>query len=202
MSGATVVEGSGGASIQNLVKAVLANASATGRFGNAGLTFAPTDSDQVTGLSIILKGMPAAHSGIDCARISLYTDPVKGSLTACSLHGQLLWLGTTQVSQLQLTVLIDALRYRASRVSSPRASRMPCQLFRSPQMSSVLQPGTCHSVCGPSGCHWVHRSPPPAGHTRLAPSPEYPVDSKQRSGPQHARCLCWVILCQVHSAAC
>ena len=48
MSGATVVEGSGGASMQNLVKSVLANATATGRFGNAGLTFAPTDSNQVS----------------------------------------------------------------------------------------------------------------------------------------------------------
>lgn len=48
MSGATVVEGSGGASIQNLVKSVLANATATGRFGNAGLTFAPIDSNQVS----------------------------------------------------------------------------------------------------------------------------------------------------------
>ncbi len=47
MSGATVVECSGGASFQDLVKSVLANATATGRFGNAGLTFAPTDSDQV-----------------------------------------------------------------------------------------------------------------------------------------------------------
>lgn len=52
MSGA-VVEGAGGASIQNLVKSVLANASATGRFGNAGLTFAPTDSDQVTYLAYL-----------------------------------------------------------------------------------------------------------------------------------------------------
>ena len=59
MSGAAVVEGSGGASIQNLVKAVLANASATGRFGNAGLTFAPTDSDQVTGLLSLMWYMPA-----------------------------------------------------------------------------------------------------------------------------------------------
>ena len=50
VSGATVVEGSGGASIQNLVQSVLANASMSGRFGNAGLTFAPTDSDQVTRL--------------------------------------------------------------------------------------------------------------------------------------------------------
>ena len=48
MSGATVVEGSGGSSIQNLIKSVLANATATGRFGNAGLTFAPTDSYQVS----------------------------------------------------------------------------------------------------------------------------------------------------------
>ncbi len=61
MSGATVVEGSGGASIQNLVKAVLANASATGRFGNAGLTFAPTDSDQV-GLLSFMKYIPAGES--------------------------------------------------------------------------------------------------------------------------------------------
>ena len=60
VSGAMVLEGSGGASIQNLVKAVLANASATGRFGNAGLTFAPTDSDQVTGLATLLKDMPAS----------------------------------------------------------------------------------------------------------------------------------------------
>ena len=48
MSGATVVEGCGGASIQNLVESVLANATATGRFGNAGLTFAPIDSNQVS----------------------------------------------------------------------------------------------------------------------------------------------------------
>ena len=61
VSGATVVEGSGGASIQNLVKAVLANASATGRFGNAGLTFAPTDSDQV-GLLSFMKYIPAGES--------------------------------------------------------------------------------------------------------------------------------------------
>ena len=47
MSGGVVVEGSGGASMQNLVKSVLLNATATGRFSNAGLTFAPTDSDQV-----------------------------------------------------------------------------------------------------------------------------------------------------------
>ena len=59
VSGATVVEGSGGASIQNMVKAVLVNASATGRFGNAGLTFAPTDSDQVSGLPGLMKDLPA-----------------------------------------------------------------------------------------------------------------------------------------------
>ena len=47
VSGGVVVEGSGGASMQNLVKSVLSNATATGRFSNAGLTFAPTDSDQV-----------------------------------------------------------------------------------------------------------------------------------------------------------
>ena len=57
VSGAAVVEGSGGASIQNLVKSVLANATTTGRFGNAGLTFAPTDSDQVRNPSAIVQHM-------------------------------------------------------------------------------------------------------------------------------------------------
>ena len=66
MSGATVVEGSGGASIQNLVKSVLANATATGRFGNAGLTFAPTDSDQVTNFSAIMQIMTMCTTSL-CA---------------------------------------------------------------------------------------------------------------------------------------
>jgi hypothetical protein len=45
-SSGTAVEGSGGASIQSLIASVLNNASATQQFGNAGLSFAPTDSTQ------------------------------------------------------------------------------------------------------------------------------------------------------------
>lgn len=40
------MEGSGGASIQSFVSSVLNNASASRQFGDAGLSFAPTDSMQ------------------------------------------------------------------------------------------------------------------------------------------------------------